>query len=64
MSLLLNRRLEAPKSRIQGPDECERQVEALPVWAISKIDADFGCLSEVEVFLILVGCKNNSPRCG
>ena len=31
---------KALESRIQGPDECERQAEALPVWTIDEMDVD------------------------
>ena len=39
-SLLPERCSEDRESRIYGPDECEKQVEALPVWATDEIDAD------------------------
>ena len=44
MSLLLERRSEAPESRIQGPEECERQIKVLPVWATNATDADLDAL--------------------
>ena len=39
-SLLPERLSEAPKSRIHGSDECERQAEALPVWATNEMNED------------------------
>ena len=39
MSLLPKRWSEALESIIKGPDECERQVEALPVWATDEMNA-------------------------
>ena len=31
---------EASDSRIQGPDECERQAKALSVWTTDEMDTD------------------------
>ena len=39
-SLLPKKLSEAPVSRIQGADECVRQVKTLPIWAIEAMEED------------------------
>ena len=52
----------APKSRIQGQDECVKQVETLPGLGHKSHGGRFGCLSKTKVLLIFVGRKNDSLR--
>ena len=48
---------EALESRNQGPDECERQAEALPVGATDKMDIDLTALVRWRYSLYSLGVR-------
>ena len=57
MSLLPERLSEAPESRIQGPNECERQAEALSVSAIDEMNEDLVARLRWRYFLYSLGVR-------